>query len=450
MAGPQRTDRRHANEDDDRQRTRFQRDRDAVLYTTAFRRLGGVTQVVSPGEGQVYHNRLTHSIEVAQIAQRLAERLCDEFPDAAAKHELDPSVAETAALAHDLGHPPFGHVAEKELNRLMRDAGAVDGYEGNAQSFRIVTKLSVRNKNDGLNLTRASLNAILKYPRIQEASPGGEQRHQKWGAYASERPDFEFAREMHPDGDTQRSVEAQLMDWADDIAYSVHDTEDFYRAGLIPLGLLALADYPVARENFVAAVFERWDAKQFEYPFDPDDLAAQFYKVCDLMPFDRPYEPSRDQRAQLRAFTSDFIGRYVTSTKLRDEPDEHGSLLDIPDEHVMQVTMLKELTWQFVIKGKSLAGMQHGQRKVIETLFVILSDVAASNDPHGQWHVLPARNRAAMEALKEKHGATKVPDVECARVAADAVSGMTDQQAVLMYQRLTGISCGSVLDAIVI
>ncbi len=135
-----REDRRHRPEGDDGGRTPFERDRDAILYTTAFRRLAGVTQVVSPAEGQVYHNRLTHSIEVAQIAQRLAERLLRTRPDLANHYSLDPSVVEAAALAHDLGHPPFGHVAENELNALVRDSNIVDGYEGNAQGIDVAVR----------------------------------------------------------------------------------------------------------------------------------------------------------------------------------------------------------------------------------------------------------------------------------------------------------------------
>ena len=157
MGDDRRQDRRHAEEGDEGHRTPFERDRDAVLYTTSFRRLGGVTQVVSPAEGLVYHNRLTHTLEVAQIARRLTEKICGEQPELARSLQLTPDVVETGALVHDLGHPPFGHVAEKELNRLVRDAGVDDGYEGNAQSFRIVTKLAVRNSDPGLNLTRASL-----------------------------------------------------------------------------------------------------------------------------------------------------------------------------------------------------------------------------------------------------------------------------------------------------
>ncbi len=446
MSSVQRTDRRHAAEGDEGQRTAFERDRDALFYTTAFRRLAGVTQVVSPTEGQVYHNRLTHTIEVAQIAQRLAERLHGSQGELAKEHAIDVSVVEAAALAHDLGHPPFGHVAEKELNVLVKQT-VIDGYEGNAQSFRIITKLAVRTDQPGLNLTRACLDATLKYPRFQEETGDGSQLEKKWGAYQSERDDFEFARGLHEPEDRGQSAEAQLMDWADDIAYSVHDTEDFYRAGLVPLGQLSI-DKSFALK-FLEDVFARWEQKGIRTPYEQDELAREFLKVCGTMPFAGPYEPTREQRAQLRAFTSDFIGRYVMNTRLREEPNEDGALLEVDDEHRMQVEMLKELTWQFVIKGPSLISMQHGQRKVIQTLFEIFAEAVTSNDPHGKWAVLPARDRAEMESLRQEYGEA-IPDSDRIRVAADAVAGMTDQQAVLMYQRLTGISCGSVLDAIVI
>jgi dGTPase len=402
----QRSDRRHAAEGDDAQRTPFERDRDAILYTSAFRRLAGVTQVVSPGEGQVYHNRLTHWLEVAQIAQRLAQKLRAEQTDLADHFALDPSVVETAALAHDLGHPPFGHIAEKELNKLLsKDQQIIDGYEGNAQSFRIVTKLAVRYESEGLNLTRACLNANLKYPRFQEPKAGTnppEQSHRKWGAYRSEQDDFRFARGETFSDNAHQCLEAQIMDWADDIAYSIHDTEDFYRAGLIPLG--QLSNDNTSQDRFLENVFERWNQEEIPLEYGKEDLIKAFRSVCETMPFDRPYEPSREQRAQLRGFTSEFIGRYVKSTRLRQEPGERGNLLEIDDEPLMQVKMLKELTWQFVIKGPSLIGVQSGQRKVVTSLFDIFADAVLSDDPHGKWAVLSARNRAEMDSMRRKLG----------------------------------------------
>ena len=184
-------------------RTAFQVDRDRILYSLPFRRLAGVTQVVSPGEGEIFHNRLTHSIKVAQIARRLAESLSQAHPEAVAQWGgLEPEVAEAAALAHDLGHPPFGHVAEEELDQLIaaelhagksRKKRIHEGYEGNAQSFRIVTELAVRRPEGihGLDLTRATLNALLKYPwKWQE----NERKPKKYGAYHCDNGAFEFAR----------------------------------------------------------------------------------------------------------------------------------------------------------------------------------------------------------------------------------------------------------------
>jgi len=156
-----RCDRRQSEPGD--QRSSGQRDRDRILYTTALRRLAGVTQVVAPGEGHIFHNRLTHTLEVAQIGRRLAEKIVVEDRELAdALGEIDPEVVEAAALAHDLGHPPFGHITERLLDKLVVDEGDPDGYEGNAQSFRIITKLAIRRENQiGLNLTRATLNAVL-------------------------------------------------------------------------------------------------------------------------------------------------------------------------------------------------------------------------------------------------------------------------------------------------
>jgi dGTPase len=403
-----RADRRHANEHDEGQRTPWQRDRDAILYSSAFRRLAGVTQVVSPDGSQVYHNRLTHTLEVAQIAQRIAQYFNAVFPQECEDlGGVDPDVVETAALAHDLGHPPFGHIAEKELNKALVNKGLVCGYEGNAQSFRILTKLALRREDTrGLNLTRASLNATLKYPWLQEEDqgqsvansdqPAKRQKHKKWGFYQSEADDFAFARAAFDDGGRSRSVEAQIMDWADDIAYSIHDTEDFYRAGLIPLGHLA------TNVNAVNTIVEEVLSQEIDIQtHSTTDLAETFRQLCGSLPFSGPYEPTRDQRAMLRGFTSDFIGRYVMGTKLRDKSNQEGSFLEIDGEIKMQVFMLKKLTWHFVIKGRSLAGVQHGQRHALETLFAIFANATANES---DWAILPTRNRDELDCLKREHG----------------------------------------------
>ena len=208
------------------QRTGFQRDRDRILYCTDFRRLAGVTQIVRAGEADVFHTRLIHTLKVAQVGRRLAERRQDQQPKECEFLGVDPEVVEAACLAHDLGHPPFGHLGEQVLNALVfpiEDAeptGDEDGFEGNAQSFRILTKLSVRFATrddrpiDGLDLTRATLAACLKYPWTRDLKDA--QRKMKWGVYRTEIVDFEWAR----DGcaGEKKTAEAELMDWADDIA----------------------------------------------------------------------------------------------------------------------------------------------------------------------------------------------------------------------------------------
>ena len=200
MQSPKRSDPRYPRNED--YRSPYERDYDRLLYSSAFNRLSGVTQVVNPAEGLIFHNRLTHSIKVAQIGTRLAEFIIKKYPNESPKIEyfggLDSVVVSTASLAHDLGTPPFGHIAEKRLNEILLDRYKdSDGFEGNAQSFRIVTKLSAAyTAHSGLNLTRASLNAILKYPWFAGQNPKKESK--KYGVYSSEIEDFEWARRSFP------------------------------------------------------------------------------------------------------------------------------------------------------------------------------------------------------------------------------------------------------------
>lgn len=197
-------DKKPRSDGDDR--TPAQRDRDRILYSSSFRRLAEVTQVVSANSGYVFHNRLTHSLQVARVGRRLAEKLAKRHPTLAAGI-ICPDVVEAACLAHDLGHPPFGHTAESRLNILAAHHG---GFEGNAQSFRIVTQLASRSDTyGGLDLTAATLAAILKYPWLKGDNPA---KPRKWGAYESERDSFEFAIRLLPDKN-ERTIEAELMDW---------------------------------------------------------------------------------------------------------------------------------------------------------------------------------------------------------------------------------------------
>jgi len=450
-----RTDRMSGTASQRDQRNPFQLDRDRILYSSAFRRLAGVTQVVSPGEGEVFHSRLTHTLKVAQIARRLTEMFLDrDKRDNTTLAEqwggIDPEVVEAAALAHDLGHPPFGHIAEDELNHLVAEAShrarprkrksrrpdAEEGYEGNAQAFRILTCLSVRRPETmyGLDLTRATLNATLKYPCIWPEKKG----EYKYGAYASEKQAFDFARANHAN-DSSRSIEAQIMDWADDIAYSVYDTEDFYRAGLIPLERLAVN--PKERSYFRTEAIRRRasTAEPFEWSIEFQDIFDQFFNSVKLR---EPFGGTRSQHEALYEFTSSAINTFVQGTSLQPPKGHRNDGLKIDPVYRTQIVLLKELTWCYVINNPALAALQHGQRKAIRTLFEVFNDAAAT----GNWSLFPPLFREqGVELAKQDDWS----DARRARLVADTIAAMTDEQALRLYQRLCGHTLGSVLDPIV-
>lgn len=396
-------------------RAAAQRDRDRVLYSSSFRRLAEVTQVVSADSGYVFHNRLTHSLQVAQVGRRLAEKLVKRFPDS--KSFIDPDVVEAACMAHDLGHPPFGHAAEKTLNALTESIG---GFEGNAQSFRIVTRLASRSPSyPGLDLTRATLAATLKYPWLRGANP---RNRKKWGAYPSEREDFDFASGLLPNPN-QPTIEARLMDWADDITYSVHDLEDFFRAGRIPLHLLGRADSP-EQQAFFDNVFERRiDDVEFE---SKDQIKEVFTQLLTIFPLTAAYNGSALHRSALRYFTGFLIGRYINAARI--ENLEIGPKLVIDEALQVEVKMLKELTWTYVIEGSSLAAQQHGQKKIVAELYKIYSDSAL--DPKN-WAIFPMYYREKLQSNQDNL-------VELQRIPLDLIASMTENQAIAMYHRLTG------------
>ncbi len=415
-------------------RSPARRDRDRILYSSALRRLSGITQVVAPTEGYPIHNRLTHTLEVAQIGRSIAEELLRD-PEAsetcAALGGLDPDVVEAAALAHDLGHPPFGHVAEMELDDLLRKQGVADGFEGNAQSFRIVTRLAVRYEDhEGLNLTRATLCAILKYPWLRDTA--GDRAH-KFGAYGSEHEEFIWARRMMPAGSERKSLEADIMEWSDDVAYAVHDMEDFFRAGLIPLD--RLASDPQERERFLHDEYEKQRSGE---QFSASSLTEAFHFVMGFSPVLEPYRGRREDRARLRSFASSLIDRYVCAVTLNPTP-ESGNPLLVDEGLRTEVAVLKGLTWHYVIESRSLTTQRFGQRALVRSLFTILGNAASSRD---SWHIFPENFQ---ESLALVH-----PDNELQlRIVADAISSMTEQQLIGLHQRLTGASLGSALDPVV-
>lgn len=421
--------RRYSNSKDD-QRTRFERDRDRVLYSSAFRRLAGITQIVRAGEAEVFHTRQQHTLKVAQVGRRLAQNCITKQPDIAAVVGLDAEVVEAASLAHDLGHPPFGHVGEHVLNDLVQPHDT-DGFEGNAQTFRIVTKLAVRYEDTpGLDLTRATLAACLKYPWHRDL--GRADRTKKWGAYRSEHVDFEFARAGVPH--SSKSAEAELMDWADDIAYSVHDLEDSHRCGLIPWSRVLSGDQS-------DQLIERAQVAWFGAPADATKRLMEALaslesllrgSVQELL--DEPYDGSRHQRQQLRTMTSVFIDRYIKAAKLQ-LPDDAGKTIIIGSDETDEVRVLKQITREYMINNPSLAAQQKGQGLIIASLFRMIADDSGAGVPD----YLPNRLRYLWDYA----------DGKPARFAADCISTLTEAEAVGLYARLHGLVSGSVLDPIV-
>jgi dGTPase len=425
------------------QRRQFERDRDRILYSSAFRRLGGVTQVVwAQGEGYLFHNRLTHSLKVGQIGRRISEMLIARASDgdgeakAAIAHQgLEPEVVEAAGLAHDLGHPPFGHIAEQELNAALRGVGVLDGFEGNAQTFRILARLARIGTDqngdpitEGLNLTRATINAVLKYPW---AYAEGED---KWGYYSTDPEEhriFQWARASPSVVDGKKTLEAQIMDWADDITYAVHDVEDFYRAGLVPLQ--ELPDWTSAqRRQLSKRVRRAWEKLRGEEPLTDDEFAAAEAATIDFPWVSSRYAGTPDNRAELREALSAAISRFVQVTTV------HDGNLSVDRSIRAQIAILKELTRYLVIEGPHLGTQQHGQRRVIRDLFRIFWTSAHRK----RLSVFPGSVRDEATGLME----AGCPEPDTARFVSDLIAGMTEVQAVHMFHRLTGIDFGSFTD----
>ncbi|MBS2031502.1 MAG: dNTP triphosphohydrolase [Deltaproteobacteria bacterium] len=440
-----RTDRRHSEGRPDGTRTAFKRDRDRVLYSDAFRRLAGVTQVVHAAEGHGFHNRLTHSLKVAQVGRRVAERLATDVDLSAAAGGIDPDVVETASLAHDLGHPPFGHIAEEELHAQIQAVGVEDGFEGNAQSFRIVTRAAIRsNEHLGLNLTRASLNAILKYPWAHGAAG---KKSKKWGHFFSETEDFNFARQMTP-GEKQ-SNEASLMDWADDITYAVHDVEDFYRVGTIPLDRLLSGKGP-ERVQFIDAAVARWAESEQVDPAAKDKANRFFDLLGPFIPDElrSPYSGTRAQRAALNQLSSMLITRFVLAINFVEAAGSVG--LRFEEAKAFEVKTLKSLMVHYVYRNPALVAQQFGQRRVVAELFKILFDAAKPGARDAG--VIPMPYRDLLDEVNRGGPCVRSPEDqsrERARLVADIIASLTEQQALEFHQRLAGISPGSVLESII-
>ena len=337
-------------------RSAFARDRARVLHSWSLRRLAAKTQVVVPWESDFPRTRLTHSLEVAQIGRELGQVL-----------GCDPDVVETAGLAHDLGHPPFGHNGEQALDEVTQSCG---GFEGNAQTLRILTRLEAKVASDdgtsvGLNLTRATLDATTKYPWPRTSD------RVKFGVYADDLASFEWVRRDAPA--ERRCLEAQVMDWADDIAYSVHDLEDAVHAGHLSLG--SLLD-PDDRRALIDLTQSRY-AKGSEW----NALEAALDRLLALPYWPREYDESHQAMADLKATTSELIGRFCRAAESatvqengRRPLGRYDADLIVPADTRAECAVLKAITAQYVMLRPGAPERYAEQRDIVTELTHLMAE----------------------------------------------------------------------------
>jgi dGTPase len=410
-------------------RSEFERDRGRVLHSAALRRLSGKTQILVAGESDFPRNRLTHSLEVAQIGRELGRVL-----------GCDPDVVEVACLAHDLGHPPFGHNGERALDEIAAPCG---GFEGNAQTLRILTRLEAKSfapgpghttagpgesgRSIGLNLTRASLDATTKYPWSRSNGPPGSNEPRatagvKYGVYADDMDVFTWLRAGAPT--RVRCVEAQVMDWADDVAYSVHDVEDAVQAGHVQLAQL---DSPADRAEVLGlAVSEYLDAGR---RIDVAECDAALGRLQAEPWWVSRFDGSLRSLAALKSMASELIGRFCRAaedaTRARWGPGQlvrYDASLEIPRQALVECAALKAVAAVFVMKRASVQAGYAQQRELVTELTSALLETAPDH--------LGSDFAAAYEAAAD--------EPERLRVVVDRVAGLTDASATLLHSQLVG------------
>ncbi|MFT3872239.1 MAG: deoxyguanosinetriphosphate triphosphohydrolase [Nocardioides sp.] len=395
-------------------RTPFERDRARVVHAASSRRLAAKTQVVGPQTDDFVRNRLTHSLEVAQVARDLARAL-----------GCHPDIVETAALAHDLGHPPFGHNGERVLAELSEPCG---GFEGNAQTLRLLTRLESKTfdgdgRSVGLNLTRATLDACTKYPwTLAQAEPpggvhadGSPRTVLKFGVYDADLPVFTWMRRGV--SGTRRCLEAQVMDLADDVAYSVHDVEDGVVAGRIDLTRLGRAAiWETVREWYLPAATDE------ELEGALAGLAA-----IDGWPH-TPYDGTRRALAALKNLTSDVIGRFCGSVQAATFAEGRGPFvryqadLVVPERTRQEIAVLKGIAAHYVMRADDRVALMKQQRELLGELveaMLVRGPEALDRQFADDWLASP-----------DEAGRT--------RAVIDQVASLTDASAVARHRLLMG------------
>lgn len=399
-------------------RTPFQVDRDRIIHTSAFRRLQSKTQVFFSGEYDFYRTRLTHSIEVAQIGRSICNRLNGTSPHLGPGFRLDPDLVEAACLAHDIGHPPFGHTGERTLHRLMEPFG---GFEGNAQTLRILTRILFR-PHRGMNPTRATMDGVLKYKTLFGEVP--DQRHHFLYREQADALEFVTAGEAFPaelaPGDARngyRAIECQVMDWADDTAYSLNDVADGIHAGFITVDRV-----------------ERW-AEARDLSEDETELVAELVDAI--------------RRDRVESKVGKKIGVFVAAAELEkaeaflgDRTARHRFRLAIDPEVERACRLYKDLSFDLVFRSQQLQQLDRKSDFILERLFEVFADLYIRREAPGPRHFkLLSDEEEALVFSQET-------ETDRARIVCDVLARMTDGIASRTYKRLFDPDFGSIVDLV--
>ena len=382
-------------------RTEFMRDRARVIHSAALRRLAAKTQVAVPWENDFQRTRLSHSLECAQIGRELGESL-----------GADPDLQDTACLAHDLGHPPFGHNGEEALAAIASDFG---GFEGNAQSFRLLVRLEAKTVDTqgnsvGLNLTRASLDGATKYPWLRSQNP------RKFGVYDDDVEVFNWMRSGAPVD--KKCIEAQIMDWSDDCAYSVHDLED------------AIFTDQVSVKDFDRDFANLYSVMVHDYGSDATQQEAidAHKRLSALSAWPHYFDGTHRSLARLKDSTSQLIGRFVLAAELETRKvhgagplSRYSANLEIPRDQVIEVDFLK------AIAGHYLINAAHSQDRYAKQQ-IIVSELV---------EMLRAKAPAELDSFFLKPWNEADDETARMRVIIDQVAALTDPGAYALHARLS-------------
>ncbi len=470
----------------------FRVDLERIRFSPYFSRLSAVTQVIpQAGSGTVIHNRLTHSLKVTAVARSISVSLRNRGGDAwntiTELGGCDHIVVQAAASAHDLGHPPFGHLGEQVLDRLARERlGLTDGFEGNAQTFRILTDLDNCDASQrGLNLTVAVRAAVLKYPWARgdwshdgttppNQLPRGvgidrEAGAAKFSAYVLDADELAEVKSRYPRiGEHQQTVECSVMDVADDIAYSVHDLDDFYRAGVLQYPTVAAEldgwlDNQTVLSQLDDATLEatlrtpgnslerawRHIAKKDAWIADEGEFRDAVLRVKEGLVeglLSIPFDGGIDAERRVAAFTRHWIDRLKGAIAVEANPNVRSGHVRLARDAWHDVVVLKFVHTRFVLDRADLTIYQRGQARVLESL--VEGFHAWLADPIDAPRA-PRRLLDSVEATIESYaelsrtGSTRGGDtvrLGRARAVIDYIASFTDAQAMSAAALIGGTS----------